>query len=359
MTGEDKAAPIKDMLPVSQTPSPINEPLMMAVVCEEPDPAMDGVRLRAIERPLPAAGQVRIRMEAASLNPVDWKLASGIVPWWDGNGAHVVGLDGAGTIDMLGEGVVGWSAGDRVVWHGDLNRHGVLSEFAIAESHVLTRLPGNIEATSAAALPCAGLTAYQALTRKARLEAGQTVLVQGASGAVGGFAVQIARAKGATVIALARPDQQARVKALGADHVLDRRAEDLKEQVRALTGGHGADIMVEVANPGDARRSLDLIRYNGHLLCIDPMPDLSQVPAYTYAASIHEVALGGAYAAGHVPTLKDFAVMGDELLSLLGQGLLDPMIDRIIPLEGAVMALKEMRDKGTTGKIVVSIGGRT
>ena len=113
MTGKDKAAAKEDMLPVSQVPSSINEPLMMAVVCDEPDPAMNRVRLRAIARPLPAAGQVRIRMEAASLNPVDWKLASGFAPWWQGKGAHVVGLDGAGTIDMLGEGVVGWSVGAR------------------------------------------------------------------------------------------------------------------------------------------------------------------------------------------------------------------------------------------------------
>lgn len=350
MTKSDQNAENPNMLHVSE------ERLMWAVVCDVPDEKMNGVTLRQIPRPQPAKGQVRVRVEAASLNPVDWKLATGFAPWWHGTGAHVVGLDGAGVIDSVGPDVTEWSVGDRVSWHSDLNRQGVLAEFSLVDSHVLSRLPDDIAATSAAALPCAGLTAYQALVRKARVEAGQTVLVQGASGAVGGFAIQIAKAKGATVIALARKDQEPRVRSLGADHVLDRHATDLKEQVRALTGGYGADIMLEVANPGDARQSLDLIRYNGHLLCIDPMPVLSQVPPYTYAASIHEVALGGAYAAGHLPTQRDFAVMGDAMLALLQQKKLDPMIEQIIPLESAVDALKTMRERSAAGKIVVRIG---
>lgn len=350
MTNPDRSAEISNMLHVS------GEPLMWAVVCDAPDEKMEGVSLRRIPRPQPSKGQVRVRVEAASLNPVDWKLATGFAPWWQGTGAHVVGLDGAGVIDSLGPEVTGWNVGDRVVWHSDLNRQGVLAEFALADSHVLSRVPDDIMATSAAALPCAGLTAYQALVRKARVEAGQTVLVQGASGAVGGFAMQIAKAMGATVIALARNDQEPRVRSLGADHVLDRHANDLKEQVRALTGGYGADIMLEVANPGNARQSLDLIRYNGHLLCIDPMPVLHDVPPYTYAASIHEVALGGAYAAGHVPTQRDFAVMGDAMVALLQQKKLDPMIEQVISLEEAVDALKSMRERNVSGKIVVRIG---
>ena len=350
MTNPDRTAENFNMLHVSK------EPTMRAVVCDAPDEAMNGVSLRRIACPQPAKGQVRVRVEAASLNPVDWKLATGFAPWWQGTGAHVVGLDGAGVIDSVGPDVTGWKAGDRVVWHSDLNRQGVLAEFALADSHVLSRLPDDIAATSAAALPCAGLTAYQALVRKARLEAGQTVLVQGASGAVGGFAMQIAKARGATVIALARKEQAPRARSLGADHVLDRHAKDLKEQVRALTGGYGADVMLEVANPGDARQSLDVIHYNGHLLCIDPMPVLSMVPPYTYAASIHEVALGGAYAAGHIPTQRDFAVMGDAMLELLQQKKLDPMIEQVIPLEAAVDALKNMRKRSVSGKIVVQIG---
>ncbi len=330
---------------------------MRAVVCTAPDPQMSNLRLTRVDRPEPGRGQVRITVKAASLNPVDWKLSAGVAPWWLGGGAHLVGLDGAGVIDKLGEGVSDWNVDDRVMWHGNLHRHGVLAEQAIAEAHVLSRLPDEVGFQAAAALPCAGLTAYQALVRKARLAEGQSILVQGASGAVGGFAVQIARRIGATVLALARDAQRPRVLALGADHVLDRDSPRLREEIRALTGGYGADVMLEVANPGDARLSLDLIHYNGQLLCVDPLPDLSKVPAYTYGASMHEVALGGAYAAGYIPTQKDFAVMGDVLLALLRDGMLDPLIERVVPLDAAVDELKAMRERSAGGKIVVDIGG--
>src|SRR5690606_5344178 len=111
MTNPDRTAENFNMLHVSK------EPTMRAVVCDAPDEAMNGVSLRRIACPQPAKGQVRVRVEAASLNPVDWKLATGFAPWWQGTGAHVVGLDGAGVIDSVGPDVTGWKAGDRVVWH--------------------------------------------------------------------------------------------------------------------------------------------------------------------------------------------------------------------------------------------------
>ena len=192
--------------------------------------------------------------------------------------------------------------------------------------------------------------------RKARVEAGQVVLVQGASGGVGGFAVQIARHFGAEVIALARPEQAERVRALGATRVLDYRDPDLARQVQALTpGGYGADIMVEVVNPGDARRSLDLVRYNGQLVCIDPLPDLSRTPAYTYAASIHEVALGGAYAVGHRPTEEDFARIGDWFMARLAEGTLDPMVTHAIRLDEIPDYLRRLKGGEITGKIVARL----
>lgn len=329
---------------------------MKAVLCGPPDSGFATLGLRDCPIPVPGPGQVRIRTIAASLNPVDWKLASGFLPWWQGIDARVVGLDGAGVIEALGPDAGGWQVGDRVMWHGDLNRDGVLAEFALADAHVLSRIPDDVSFEAAAALPCAGLTAWQALVRKARVGAGDVVLVQGASGAVGGFGVQIARHFGARVIALAREAEHDRIRDLGADHVFPRDLPDLRDRVRDLTGGYGADIMLEVVRAPDARQSLDLIRYNGQLLCVDPMPDLSQVPAYHYAASIHEVALGGAYAAGHLPTQRDFSVMGAELLALVESGRMVPMISRVVPLTGAVEALRTMRDRAEGGKIVVRVG---
>lgn len=327
---------------------------MRAILCTKPKDDLSTTGLAEVAVPEPGPGEVRVRVMAASLNPVDWKLCSGVASWW--TEPHVVGLDASGVIDKLGEGVTGWKPGDRVVWHGNLRRQGVFAEYATSVAHVLTRVPESVSWEAAAALPCAGLTAYQAVVRKIRLHAGQTIVVQGATGGVGGFAVQIAHRIGAKVIALARPEKADRARALGADVVLDYRASDLAAQVRAANGGLGADAMLEVANPRDARKSLALLEYNCHLACIDPLPDLSQTPAYTYAASIHEVALGGAYGAGDLRTQRDFAVMGDALVGMVAANTLDPMIETQITLEQVPEYLARLRNRAFDGKAVVRIG---
>jgi NADPH2:quinone reductase len=327
---------------------------MRAIVCDSADTTLASTHLTERLVPPPGPGQVRVRLHAASLNPVDWKLADGTAPWL--TPGQVLGVDGAGVIDQLGPDVQGWQVGDRVVWHGNLREPGVFAEYTLAPAHVLARIPASVDFLSAAALPCAALTAYQALVRKANLQAGQTLLVQGASGAVGGFAVQLGKIIGAQVIALAREAQTQRVRELGADSVFARDDPALVTKVKALTtGGYGVDAMLEVVNPQDARRSLELLHYNGHLLCIDPMPNLSQVPPYTYAASIHEVALGGAYAAGHKPTQEDFAVMLEALLDLVASGRLSPMIERVIELAEVPAGLKALRGGDQPGKTLVTI----
>jgi NADPH2:quinone reductase len=326
---------------------------MKAIVCEGLSEGLDMVHLRQRDVPVPGKGEVRVWMAAASLNPVDWKLACGVSPWM--TPPRILGLDGVGVVDAVGEDAGNWQVGDRVAWHANLHSDGVFADYALAPAHVLARVPDGVDDVAAAALPCAAMTAFQALIRKARLRAEETVLIQGASGAVGGFAVQIAKSVGAKVIALARPSQWERVRALGADHVFDRHDSELQQHVRALTDGYGVDVLLEVANPGDARQSLDLIRYNGQLLCIDPIPNLCKVPPYTYAASIHEVALGGAYASGHRPSQQDFATMLESVLSLVERGKLDPLIDKVIRLDEVPQSLRDLREGRIAGKVVVDI----
>ncbi len=329
---------------------------MKAVLVERASDDLSDLRIGTAPEPVAAAGEVIVAVEAASLNPIDWKLATTGFPTW--SGPHVAGVDGAGTIIALGDGVDTFALGDRVVWHGDLSRPGVFAQQAAVPAHVLARIPSGVGFLAAAAVPCAGYTAYQALIRKARIGPGDTVVIQGAAGAVGGFGVQIAAQAGARVIALARPDAAERVRALGAHEVLSSRGDDLAAEVRALTDGYGADAYLEIANPGDARRSLSLVRLNGQLLVVDPPAVTDQVPPFSTGAGIHEVALGAAYLAGHLPTQRDFALIGDAMMEKLARGRLDPLIAAVVDLDAVPAELKRLRAGGVGGKIVVAIGAR-
>ncbi|GAB5374625.1 MAG: zinc-binding dehydrogenase [Acuticoccus sp.] len=329
---------------------------MKAVLIERPSEDLSGLGTGMVAEPVAAPGEVVVAMEAACLNPVDWKLATTGIPAW--TYPHVPGLDGAGTILAVGEGVGNFAIGDRVVWHGDLSRAGVFAEQAAVPAHVLSHMPSGVGFLAAAAVPCAGYTAYQALIRKARIGPGDTVVIQGAAGAVGGFGVQIAAQAGARVIALARADAAQRVRALGAHEVLEARDADLAAKVRALTDGYGADTYLEIANPGDARRSLALLRFNGQLLVVDPPAVMDEVPVFSTGAGIHEVALGAAYLAGHLPTQRDFALIGDAMMEKLARGRLDPLIAAAIDLDAVPGELKRLRGGGIGGKIVVAIGAR-
>ncbi|WP_149262618.1 NADP-dependent oxidoreductase [Actinomadura sp. K4S16] len=192
----------------------------------------DVLRYEDAEQPVPGAGEVRIRVAATSFNPVDASIRGGgmrgpipvTLP-------HTPGLDVAGTIDALGEDVDGFEVGDEVIGFLPMTGDGAAAEYVLAPAEVLTPAPKNVPLADAAALPLVGLTAWQALYDQAKLADGQRVLVNGAGGAVGGYAVQLAKRAGAHVIATAGPRSAERVRAAGADEVVDHTATALSSAV--------------------------------------------------------------------------------------------------------------------------------
>lgn len=189
---------------------------MQAILVERPGPR-SALRLGEAPLPQPGPGQLRVRVHAVGLNPADYQLAHYGHPAW--RYPHVLGLDAAGTIDALGEGVTAWRPGEAVYYHGDLSRPGCFAEYALVAAHVVAPLPARLSFPQAAALPCAGFTAYQALHRRLHVQAGQTVLVQGGAGGVGGFAVQLAAHAGLRVITTASPRNFDWVRPLAARRV--------------------------------------------------------------------------------------------------------------------------------------------
>ena len=182
--------------------------------------------------PVPAPGQVRLRVAATSFNPVDGNIRAGFMQEpMPMELPHVPGLDVAGTVDALGVGVSGLQVGDRVVGFLPFVDDGASAEYVVASADVLAPAPTAISLADAAALPLVGLTAHQALAEHAGLRAGQRILVVGAGGAVGGYAVQLARAAGAHVIATASARSRDRVRAWGADEVVDHTTTDVADAV--------------------------------------------------------------------------------------------------------------------------------
>jgi NADPH:quinone reductase-like Zn-dependent oxidoreductase len=190
------------------------------------------LRYEDVEQPTPGAGQVRIRVAATSFNHVDATIRAGEM---QGRTPiqlpHVPGVDVAGTVDVLGPGVDALAAGDRVVGLLPMTAAGAAAEHVIAPAEALVGVPRKIPLADLAALPLVGLTAWQALFDHGDLIAGQRVLINGGGGAVGGYAVQLAKEARAHVIARASPRTALRVQAAGADEVIDHTLTDVTAAV--------------------------------------------------------------------------------------------------------------------------------
>ena len=194
-----------------------------------------------IEQPTPAAGQVRVRVAASAFNAADNGMRAGVLPIPIVL-PHVPGYDVSGTVDALGAGVDGLAVGDRVIGFLPMEHNGGAAEYAIAPAEALVSAPTSIPLADAAALPSVALTAWQALFDDGRLEAGQQVLIVGAGGVVGKYAIQLAKRAGVRVIATASPRSVYAVRAAGADQIIDHTATELLD---ALDGQ--VDVLLNLA----------------------------------------------------------------------------------------------------------------
>lgn len=192
----------------------------------------DVLRYEDVDEPVPGPGQVRVRVAGTTFNGVDGNIRAGLMQGPTPLSLpHVPGVDVAGTVDAVGQGVSSPAVGDQVVGFLPFIADGASAEHVLAPADGLAPAPTSIPLADAAALPVVGLTAWQALVDHAQLRAGQRLLVVGAGGAVGGYALQLAKAAGAHVIATASPRSRAAVEAAGADQVVDHTTTDLRTAV--------------------------------------------------------------------------------------------------------------------------------
>ena len=226
--------------------------------------------LTAIPRPVAGPGQVLVRIEASGVNPLDTKIAAGKADHARVPAGSVLGIDMAGVVEAVGAGVSGFKPGDEVygVTGGVGGVQGSLAEFAAVDADLLAIKPGNISMREAAALPLIFITAWEGLADRARVEAGQKVLVHGGAGGVGHIAVQIARAFGAQVFATGSAEQKEAIESYGAT-AIDYRAVEVDEYVRQYTGGEGFDIVYDTVGGATLDASFRAARlYGGHVVSI-------------------------------------------------------------------------------------------
>jgi NADPH:quinone reductase-like Zn-dependent oxidoreductase len=225
------------------------------------DPSV--LRYEDVEQPVPGAGQVLIQVAATTFNGVDGNIRAGFM-----QGPipvtlpHTPGIDVSGTVAALGDGVEGFEAGDQVVGFLPMTDDGAAAQYVVAPAEILAPAPTSVPLVDAAALPIVGLTAWQALFEHAKLAAGQRALINGAGGAVGGYAVQLAKNAGAYVIATASPSSGDRVKAAGADEVIDHTT------TAVIAAAASVDVVLNLApiEPAQLAALLDLIRPGGVLV---------------------------------------------------------------------------------------------
>ncbi|WP_030684045.1 NADP-dependent oxidoreductase [Streptomyces cellulosae] len=224
----------------------------------------DVLRYEDVEQPLPGAGEVRIRVAATSFNPVDGNIRAGFmrgpIPV---HLPHTPGIDVSGTVDALGEGVNGVAIGDDVVGFLPMDGTGAAAQYVLAPAQALPPAPKDVPLPDAAALPLVALTAYQALFDHGKLTAAQRVLINGAGGAVGGYAVQLAKNAGAHVIATAGPRSSQTVSSAGADQVIDHTTTRVTAAVT-----EPVDIVLNLApvDPAELAALVTLVRPGGVLV---------------------------------------------------------------------------------------------
>ncbi len=322
---------------------------MHAWLCENPI-GVDALTWKELPTPAPQAGQVLIRIEAASLNFPDLLIVQNKYQMKP-DLPFVPGSEYAGVIEAVGEGVTHLKVGQSVAC---LSGTGGFGTHTLAPAKLCMPLPAGFPAVDAAAFIMIYATSHHALIDRAALKAGETVLVLGAAGGVGTAAIQIAKAAGARVIAAASTDEKcALCKSLGADETINYTTQNMREVLKTLTEGKGPDVIYDPVGGDFAEPAFRSIAWRGRYLVVGfaagPIPALPFNLALLKGASIVGVFWGDF--ARREPQAN--AAMMAELAQWYAQGKIKPVIDRTMPMNDLKAAYAHMGSRGVMGKLVM------
>ncbi len=312
---------------------PATQPMMSAIVIHEHG-GPEVLKLEQVPRPTAGEGELLVRVHAAGVNPVDWKMrAAG----FGGRGKlpYTPGFDISGVVEQVGPKVSKFKAGDAVFAMLDLRRvsGGGYAEYAIVKESEAAIKPGKISHTDAAGIPLVALTAWQALFDTAKLEKGQTVLIHAGAGGVGSMAIQLAKSRGAKVIATASKDNLDFLKQLGADEAIDYRNQKFEEIAKDV------EVVLDTIGGETQERSWGVLKKGGVLVSIVGRPNQQKA---------NDAGVRGEGILVHVDA-KEL----EQVAQLLAEGTIHPVETQVLPLTDAAKAQQMSETRHTRGKIVL------
>ncbi len=290
------------------------------------------------EMPVPeiAADELLIKIHAASVNPIDWKVREGYLK--DMHLHHLpltLGWDFSGTIEKMGNAVKGFRIGDDVYCRPALERDGSYAEYIEVKANEVALMPKSVTYDEAASIPLAGITAWEALINKAKIKNGQRVLVLAASGGVGSLAVQIAKSRGCYVIGTTSNVNVEFVKNLGANEVIDYMSQDFSEKLSDI------DVVLDTIGGATRDKAFKVMRRGGIIVSTvgNPSPELAE----RYGVRVDSIFIG--------PN----AHILNELRDLIDNGQVRPVVDKVFRLEDVKQAQNYSQSGKVRGKIVLEI----
>ncbi|MBC6611726.1 NADP-dependent oxidoreductase [Hymenobacter sp. BT507] len=303
------------------------------------------LQLEEVARPTPAPDEILLKVYASGVNPVDWVVREG------GNDAlrayltlpMTLGWDAAGVVEAVGSEVTGFQQGDAVYGEPSFPGNGSYAEYCVAKASQFARKPESLNFNEAAGVPLAGLTAWTALFEHGKLQPGQRVLIQGASGGVGSFAVQFAKAKGAYVIGAASASNLDYLRQLGADEVLDYRGQPLGESVRDV------DLVLEASplrNNAERLKAVAVLKKGGIFVSVNvdfPFDEAVQT------------ALDRQQATGELSNNQPRQEWLEEMAGLIDAGKVKVLINKVFSLAEVADAHRESQTWHVRGKLVLAI----
>ncbi len=289
------------------------------------------VEYTEVERPSPGAGQILIKVHAAGINPIDWKIRGGVGQRMGLVLPVILGGEVSGTVEELGEGVTQFKKGDAVF--GIIGTGG-FAEYALATAANMVRKPTNLDFIQSAAVPLGGLTAWQAMFDVAKLVGGQRLLITSGSGGVGSLAVQLAKAKGVHVTAMASGRNEAYVRELGADEFIDYTKQPFEQVARDM------DVVFDTVGGDTFDRAFQTLKKGGFLVTAVAFP---KDEAEKYGVGVGRV------------QCKPNAEELTEICELVEAGKLTPNVATVLPMSEIRQAFELSEAGRTRGKIVLQL----